>query len=1210
MTKTEITKITEITDYPLIQKLAQALWQSEDYGHGVAIMVGAGFSRSAATTQDINKKMPVWANLAEKIVQELGEEEHTDALRLAQIYQDYFGKQTLYDLLKNEIDDEIWQPAELYQQLLTLPWTEVLTTNWDTLLERAARDIHEPIYDIVNKQEDLACCHSPRIVKLHGTINLSSDLIFTQEDYRHYPKKYGIFVNFVRQVFVENELCLIGFSGDDPNFLQWIGWVRDNLQSNARRIYLVGALNLSSAKRKYLESLNVAPIDLSELVADIDDRDLKHKTAIELFLTQLSNLEVKKVWDWTPEHFNEINNHNVFAQINAKPIESVNLTEITEAIKLINPDEILSALIKDRESYPEWIICPDSLRSEINLQSFRCDLYRNIIPKINNITDNKLLYELVWRYGVIFHYQISSDFQKELLAICEPDVNSGLSVKQQLEIALYLLKGTRFTKKDSDQQEIIDKTTRILTENSRYWREGLVELYYHQILVARDDLNYPLMENMVDKIQGIDPIWKLRKAFILSEIACYKESADLIDEVYAELVHGYRNNRNSIFILSRLAWVHMLKSIIGFEKFKVQAYSQQNCNPYDIIDSLREKISNCSEIQENPILEAFFNSRKIIDNFSTIKFCSKEQTHREILFDNITNIVGLPVRWTKYPITKKIALDIVNSIETNYWKRLFLLIQIGVINEFNSEFNYEINYEFKNLRKIFNRIAIAQIPDDEVDKIIKCCSKAVEYWQNKVINEFNTNNEIKYSIERLSIFIEVLAIFQPRLSSEEARKYYKLALDLGKNNWDKSFVFKKSIIDLFKYSLQSIPINQHHELLTDALQFPIQDKELNPIIQYPGKRKADKQLDYTIDWLIKNINYPSEINFRIVDRLLPLMKNNFLKEKEKKQLILNLYGKNPDYQNLLDRNITYLDVLLSLPPEKNMEKVYSLIIDKVFTVPPSDDLKFLQNLYITLILHKKELIPDIKIVINYFDYFTDWKYDTDQETDGLHYFVSRYSTQKTNLVSFILYYMAYYFPEKSLNQDNFEKLKKFYTKNHFPCNTIKAFIPFVLNNSQWQEQIIDIIEKGLKSKDELIVADAAFAILQWGKGLSDRKVIRPLIQKLINHIESVKLIGIVNILTVINLMLNRNWLTEDDINILIENLPEIYHECNYINFIDGNNREVSKISLIRANCVKLARDILKRSQQPITELQNILEEAKNDALPEVRFAETDEFYKL
>ncbi|MBI0129037.1 SIR2 family protein [Snodgrassella sp. W8124] len=1174
--------ITKIIDYPLIQKLAQALWQSEDDGHGVAIMVGAGFSRSAATTQDINKKMPIWANLAKKIAEELGEEEHTDALRLAQMYQDYFGKQTLNDLLKNEIDDEIWQPAELYQQLLTLPWTEVLTTNWDTLLERAVRDIHEPVYDVVNKQEDLACCHPPRIVKLHGTINLSNDLIFTQEDYRHYPQKYGIFVNFVRQVFVENELCLIGFSGDDPNFLQWIGWVRDNLQSNARRIYLVGALNLSSAKRKYLESLNVAPIDLFELVADIDNRDLKHKMAIELFLTQLSNLEVKKAWDWTPEHFNEI--------ITLYPYNQIEI------------EKALPALRMDRESYPDWIICPYSLRLDIfhQLQNYICIL---LIPELENSIKNKLLYEMVWRYGIIFYYNISSNFQKMLLAICESDANSGLSLKQQLEIALYLLKCTRSTKKDSDQQEIIDKTTKILTEHREYWNEGLVELYYHQVLVARDELNYPLMEKLVDKIQGADPVWKLRKAFILSELARYRESAGLINEVYAELVRGYRNNRNSIFILSRLAWAHMMKSIVNLEEFKVKAYSQQNCNPYDIIDFLKKEISDCIEEQEEPILEASFNPGKIIDNSSTIKFISNMKIPPEILFDNITNIVGLPVRWTNYAIAKKIALDIANSIEKNYWKKFFLLIQIGD------------NKEFENVRKIFNRIAIAQLPDEEVDKFVKCCFEAVVYWQNKVIEEYSHNNSSSYSIERLSIFIEILARFQPRLSSEEARKYYRLALDLGKNDCYKSSILKKSITDLFNYSLQSIPINQHCELITDALQFPVQNNGLNPIIQYPGKRKAENKLNYAISELINNINSinESEINFEIVDRILPLINKKFLYEHEKKQLIRNLYGKNSDYQNLLDKNNIYPSFFINLPPEKNTEQVYSFIKDKVFTVPPSDDFRFLKTLLNTLAWQKKELIPNIRVVIEYFDYFTSWKYDKEQNIEDIVKMLDpeyMHAEEKVKFISRILYYLVQYFPEKSLNQDNFEKLKKFYTRNHFPCYLIRAFIPFVLNNSQWQKQIIDIIKKGLKSKDELIVADAANAILQWGDKLSNRKVIRPLIKKLINHVESVKLIGIVNLLPVINEMLNQNWLTDDDINILIENLPEIYHECNYINFIDGNNYEVSKISFIRARCVKLARDILQRSQQPLTELQNILEEAKNDALPEVRFAETDEFYEL
>ncbi len=55
---------------------------------------------------------------------------------------------------------------------------------------------------------------------------------------------------------MENALCLFGFSGNDPNFLHWIGWVRDNL-GNSTPPYTCGLLDLSSSERRYLEE--VAP---------------------------------------------------------------------------------------------------------------------------------------------------------------------------------------------------------------------------------------------------------------------------------------------------------------------------------------------------------------------------------------------------------------------------------------------------------------------------------------------------------------------------------------------------------------------------------------------------------------------------------------------------------------------------------------------------------------------------------------------------------------------------------------------------------------------------------------------------------------------------------------------------------------------------------------------------------------------------------------
>ena len=70
-------------------------------------------------------------------------------------------------------------------------------------------------------------------------------LICTEEDYRTYPKKFAPFVNTVQQAMMETVFCLSRvFTGDDPNFLQWSGWVRDNLGVLlAPKIYLAGWLD-------------------------------------------------------------------------------------------------------------------------------------------------------------------------------------------------------------------------------------------------------------------------------------------------------------------------------------------------------------------------------------------------------------------------------------------------------------------------------------------------------------------------------------------------------------------------------------------------------------------------------------------------------------------------------------------------------------------------------------------------------------------------------------------------------------------------------------------------------------------------------------------------------------------------------------------------------------------------------------------------------
>ncbi|MDE0257523.1 MAG: SIR2 family protein, partial [Gammaproteobacteria bacterium] len=95
-----------------------------------------------------------------------------------------------------------------------MPWRDVFTTNWDTLLERA-RAI--PAYAAVRAPSDLPSTARRRIVKLHGSLP-NPPLILTEEAYRTYGGTHAPFVNTVQQAMMETVVLLLGFSGDDPNF--------------------------------------------------------------------------------------------------------------------------------------------------------------------------------------------------------------------------------------------------------------------------------------------------------------------------------------------------------------------------------------------------------------------------------------------------------------------------------------------------------------------------------------------------------------------------------------------------------------------------------------------------------------------------------------------------------------------------------------------------------------------------------------------------------------------------------------------------------------------------------------------------------------------------------------------------------------------------------------------------------------------------------
>lgn len=282
--------------FTLSKQIRNTLWSTNSMNVGVSgqaylgasVLVGAGMSRNAVVDPARGHRPPDWSEVSRDLVRALvsgGAEaereqlERTGAvsgfLRIAQIYKARFSRAQLEKFITEKVNDDSISPGTLHHMLVSLPWADIFSTNWDTLLERAGKANRVRTYDTVLKASDLPTKRRPRIIKLHGTIGVNEKMIFTEEDFRTYHQYHAPFVNTVRQSIMESILVMIGFSGEDPNFLAWSGWVRDQMGDFQSQIYLVDDFTNSLLHREILEERGVTMLDLGQITReDLRDRQI------------------------------------------------------------------------------------------------------------------------------------------------------------------------------------------------------------------------------------------------------------------------------------------------------------------------------------------------------------------------------------------------------------------------------------------------------------------------------------------------------------------------------------------------------------------------------------------------------------------------------------------------------------------------------------------------------------------------------------------------------------------------------------------------------------------------------------------------------------------------------------------------------------------------------------------------------------------------
>jgi len=198
------------------------------------LLVGAGVSRACSNSR--GEQPPSWDKLLEKLILKFTSGAARKAAQAALEARDFLGAAELvrskvraagldHDYMKliaAETDggpkaDSQFQPVALHETLLRLDPGIIVTTNYDRIFERASNhgySVHS--FDSKDLGFDLRQ-GTPVLVKIHGGVDHSPQLILTRSDYSRLRREGARALEALQALLLTRMVLFVGYSFSDPD---------------------------------------------------------------------------------------------------------------------------------------------------------------------------------------------------------------------------------------------------------------------------------------------------------------------------------------------------------------------------------------------------------------------------------------------------------------------------------------------------------------------------------------------------------------------------------------------------------------------------------------------------------------------------------------------------------------------------------------------------------------------------------------------------------------------------------------------------------------------------------------------------------------------------------------------------------------------------------------------------------------------------------
>ena len=824
-----------LPDQRHINQVCEALWRRP--GAGASVMVGSGFSRNARTVRPGSDPLPLLDDIARALWEKLYPDRGTNqdvpperVTRLAQAYEAEFKPTGLHNALRTLVADDDFTPSSAHERLLRLPWADVFTTNWDTLLESASKTVLDRAYTIVRNMNDIPKGARPRIIKLHGSLPDSS-LILTEEDYRTYPHRFSAFVNTVQQAMMETTFLLVGFSGNDPNFLHWSGWVRDILGTAALPIYLAGFLDLSNPDRRMLHERNVVPIDLARHPQANEWSDV-HKYATKWILSTLECGQPYDISKWpTPraEAFCPEDNpalQPIIRNVSAEPRkESLGPPkDVAPETRLATTKATLAIWKHNRLCYPGWVVAPGRVRAEVWYSTERwAPFIFPELPELAVLERLAAIREIIWRYELTLdripdelHAAAeavlgSIDCTGRTVAGSRPnDVDWGVTRVAWREVALALLTVARYGLDAAAFDKQLNRIEPLLGDDG----EAAHRVNHERCLWALWALDHATIGERLDawRTDEGDPAWAMRKSALLREIGRKEEANRLIMRAL-DRIRAIPDDPIDLGGPSREGWA--LWSLIETFPFdasfqtrwdNVQARWDElavvKCNPPPDVRNLNDELSTA---QREAWVPAFDLGMRPTETH-TVQMVLPPSACRGIRLTEVAGLASLTgVRTDASGLVKRAAEALMSD------DAVLGMHQMIRVARSDSD---------KALMRVLTRPQVASLTRASANAMASDVQIALKYAVSCI--RTTEGERRRHHVDRASVAIESLSRLVLRLDAPSVLSVFDLALDIYRDTAVMAWVFlHKSIHNLLRRCWESFDEEQRTDRVLDVLEMPI-----------------------------------------------------------------------------------------------------------------------------------------------------------------------------------------------------------------------------------------------------------------------------------------------------------------------------------------------------------------------------------------------------